>query len=315
MFGHTPYNYTGVTQERFLDFKVGDVVNLDSINTQSASGLPSGSLRAQVTNIAPQYKKTGREYKIKAMSYEAAFSEDTEIVLSSPLSEVSLYVLAGAPSQAVTLTFVLDGSYSQGQAAISVGNFTTGSTIILILANGFDGQADGGKGGDNQNNGEDGGTVFTGATDVTVDIYFSGATPSVTYPTADGYIRAPGGGGGGGSDEFSPTLGTLGGGGGGGGAGRIAGAGGISTGSFNGDVGSTGDIIGGGGAGGAGSAPGGSDGGNGGDWGQVGLDSLATNINPARTGGLAGSGVIDNGSTITFHGDTAARYINGNGDH
>ena len=316
MFGHTPYNYTGVTQERFLDFKVGDVVNLDSINTQSASGLPSGSLRAQVTNIAPQYKKTGREYKIKAMSYEAAFSADTEIVLSSPLSEVSLHVLAGAPSQAVTLTFVLDGSYSQGATAISAGNFATGSKIILILVNGFDAQANGGNGGngggaiwdsetstwspDAALDGSAGGTVYN-ADGVDTDIYFSGATTSIAFPIADGYIRAPSGGAGGFDatfTQFDPSSG-VGGNGGNGGDGRSVGVGG--TGGFisvspiypstDGSNGSSGTIN--------GSTSG---------WGNAGANNDAT-------GGAAGSGVIDGGATVTFYGDTAARYINGAGDH
>ena len=238
MFGYTPFNYTFTTPERFLDFSVGDVVNLDSINTQSASGLASGSLRVQITNIAPQYTATGREYKVKAMSYEAAFSEDTEIVLSSPLSEVSLYVLAGAPSEAVELTFVLDGSYSSGTTAISAGNFAAGSKIILILANGFDGQANGGNGGNGSvlsydtlsgvtttitpaQDGTTGGTVYN-ADGIDTDIYFSGATPSVAFPTADGYIRAPSGGDGG----YNSSSTGKGGDGGNGADGRIVGGGG-----------------------------------------------------------------------------------------
>ena len=43
-------------------------------------------------------------------------------------------------------------------------------------------------------------------------------------------------------------------------------------------------------------------------WGNAGSNNSAT-------GGAAGSGVIDSGATVTFYGDTAARYINGNGDH
>ena len=81
------------------------------------------------------------------MSYEAAFNSGSEIVLDSPLGEVNLFILGGAPSQAVDLTFVLDGSYSFGDTSISAGSFPAGSKLTIILVNGFDGQATGGSGG------------------------------------------------------------------------------------------------------------------------------------------------------------------------
>ena len=300
-FKFTPFIYSWTTQERFLTFKTGDVVDLNSVSIQSPSGLPSGNLRSQITKITPKYTKDGRTYDVKAMSYDAAFNDNSEIVIDSPLGDANLYILAGAPSTAVTLTFIFDGSYSQGENAIIAGAFPTGSKLILILANGFDGQAKGGDGGTGNPStataGEAGGVVYD-AQGVDTDIYFSGATPSTAYPTADGYIRAPGGGGGG--TDGDPTDPFLQGNAGGGGAGRNPGIGG-SVGGTNGNT------IGGGGAG----ADNGDVtplGGNGGAWGVAGG-------NAAESGGAAGSGVIDSGATVTFFGSNATRYINGNGDH
>jgi hypothetical protein len=331
-FKYTPFNYKWTTQERSLTFKAGDVVDINSISLQSSSGLPDGNIRAQVTKITPKYTDDGRMYDCIAMGYAAAFNNNSEIVLDSPLNEVDLYILAGAPSAAVTLTFVLSTTYSQGETAIFAGNFAAGSKIILILANGFDAQANGGVGGKGQSTfnepdianwqsgvitaGGVGGIVYD-ANGVDTDIYFSGATPSAAFPTADGYIRAPGGGGGG---SVSPSVGTddstgYGGNGGGGGAGIAGGLGGdggvvVGIGPYNevdGAAGTGGDILGAGGVGGTGVAV---DGGAGGAWGAAGSAASA-----GEAGGLAGSGVIDGGATVTFFGSSGTRYINGNGDH
>ena len=70
-FGYMPFNYEFLVPERFLNFSTGDVVDVESINVQGANGLPSGNLRLQITNITPQYKNTGRQYKVKGMSYES----------------------------------------------------------------------------------------------------------------------------------------------------------------------------------------------------------------------------------------------------
>ncbi len=309
-FKFTPFNYTWKTQERFLTFKTGDVVDLNSQSIQSPSGLASGDIRAQITKITPRYTKQGRSYDCTAMSYEAAFSDNSELVLDTPLNEINFYVRAGAPSQAITITFILKGTYSSGQVSMVGGGFPAGSKIILILVDAFDGQANGGGGGDNEQNGVGGGIVYD-AQGVDTDIYFSGATSSAAYPVADGYLRAPGGGGGGGSDHEAGEL-FFNGAGGGGGAGRAGGVGGESSG-FPGDIdsadGSNGDIIGNGGVGGGG-VSGAGDGGDGGDWGQPGAVGQT-----GQSGGLAGSGIIDSGATVTLFGSNATRYINGNGDH
>ena len=245
------------------------------------------------------------------MSYEAAFNSGSEIVLDSPLGEVNLFILGGAPSQAVDLTFVLDGSYSFGNTSISAGSFPAGSKLTIILTNGFDGQANGGDGGRGESiewnpetvtlittaiaqDGFSGGIVYD-AQGVETDIYFSGATPSVAHPVADGYIRAPSGGDGG-FNKVGVDINAISGNGGDAADGRAPGTGGpaglaIAGSLTQGTTGSNGEID-----------------GSGSGWGNVGTANNAT-------GGAAGSGVVDNGATVTFFGDTPARYINGNGDH
>ena len=308
-FKFTPFTRSFTGDERFLNYKTGDVVDLITTIDQGFDGLTSSNIRGQILKIKPKYSKDGRTYDIKAMTYEAAFNTGSEIVLNSPLNVVNLYILAGAPSSTVELTFVLDGSYSSGAVSIRAGEFAAGSKIIIILANGFNGQAQGGNGGRGQGveydpetasyiflnptNGTSGGIVYD-AQGINTDIYFSGATPSTTYPTADGYIRAPSGGAGG-LDATGTAPNYTSGNGGNGGDGRAAGFGGQagdgSVGITIGVTGSNGEID-----------------GTGSGWGVNGANNGAV-------GGAAGSGIIDSGATVILYGDTPTRYINGNGDH
>ena len=301
-FKFTPFTRTFTADERYINYNVGDVVDIESEIDQGFDGTSTANLRAQITKINPTYKNTGRSYKVEAMTYEAAFEDGTEIVLDAPLSEVNLHVLAGAPSQAVTITFVLT-SYSQGQTAIRAGSFAANSKIILILANGFEGKANGGDGGrgaeyffeggdiisGTPSNGESGGAVYD-AQGVDTDVYFSGSTPSIAYPDADGYIYAPNGGDGGFLFAGSGRAGVSGNGG-NGGNGRLPGQGGrAGPANLNdGIAGANGQI-------------------DSASWGQAGSDNDAT-------GGSAGSGVIDSGAIVQFFGDDSNRYVNGNGDH
>ena len=304
-FKFTPYLRTFTADERYINYKTGDVVNINSEVDQGFDGANSNNIRAQILKINPSYTKEGRQYKVDAMTYEAAFEDNSEIVLDGALGEANLYVLAGAPSQAVTITFVLT-AYSFGQTSIRAGSFASGSKIILILANGFEGKANGGNGGEGEGvefdsesgnytytppaaSGENGGTVYD-AQGIDTDIYFSGATTSTSYPIADGYIFAPNGGSGG----FNHS-GTTSGDGGDAGNGRLPGSGGSAGDNNNvssGSAGSNGNII-----------------NTGIGWGQDGVDNDATK-------GLAGSGIIDSGAaSVVLFGATAARYVNGNGDH
>lgn len=318
-FGFMPFERSFVTDERYLTFNTGDVVDLVSSADQDIFGLPSGSIRAQITKINTKFGNS-RYYDVKAMTYEAAFDSGTEIVLSEPLGSVNLYVLAGAPSQPIDLTFVLTGTYSFGNVAIRAGGFVNTaekrSKLTIILANGFQGQANGGDGGSYgtetvaAGDGENGGTVYD-AEGVDTDIYFSGTTPSTSYPTADGYILAPGGGGGGGG--WSNNTGAdFESGGGGGGAGVVVGVGYKSlVGNFS--SGFDGDSLGNGGDGGSfDSAQ--FKAGDGGDWGLAGGDGDDADT-IGGLGGQAGSGVVDSGAAVSLFGATASRYINGNGSH
>lgn len=298
-FKFTPYTRNFEVEERALTFNTGDVVDLVTTVDLGPDGLSSGNLRAQITKIKPVYGKAGRTYNVTTMAYEAAFNTGSEIVLDSPLGSANLYILAGAPSQSVDLTFVLDSTYSQGVTAIRAGSFPSGSKITLILINGFDGQANGGDAGKGASivgsvqfpdatNGTSGGIVYD-AQGVDTDIYFSGATLSTAYPIADGYIRAPSGGAGGKDAIIGPNISGDGG---NGGDGRPAGIGGdAGDGVDQGITGSNGEID-----------------GSGSGWGLAG-------VNNGALGGAAGSGVVDNGATVTFFGSTALRYINGSGDH
>jgi len=304
-FKYTPFLREFETDERYLNFAMGDVVDITSLSDQSADGSLSNDIRAQIVSVNPKYSKSGRYYNVKALTYEAAFTTGSEILLTGNLGSVNLYTLGGAPSQAVDLTFILDGGYSEGATAIRAGNFATGSKLTIIMINGFDGQANGGNGGaggdvfveDSSHitppqNGLAGGTVFD-CQGVDTDIYFSGTTPSTAYPTADGYIRAPSGGDGG----FNANLSTLTAGDGGrGGDGRTPGTGGRSgystgAGAIAANDGVNGQID-----------------GSGSGWGNDGVANDAL-------GGAKGSGIINSGATVNLFGATAARYINGNGDH
>ena len=327
-FKFTPFTRSFTGDERFLNYKTGDVVDLITTIDQGFDGLASSNVRGQILKINPKYSKDGRTYDVKAMAYEAAFDSGSEQVINGPIGEYSLYTRGGNPSQPTEMTFILDGAdgaYSYGSTAIYAGAWPAGSKIIIILVNDFDAQAQGGAGGDNGQSGRPAGIVYD-AQGVDTDIYFSGDTSAIStvYPTASGTIKAPGGGGGGGADYNAGSI-YFNGGGGGGGAGRSGGIGGQSTGqsgSVDAQDGFNGDIIGIGGAGGAGTS-GSGDGGNGGNWGLAGSPSQASSQNPSESGGAAGSGIIDGlnalgvAPTINLYadGDLATRYINGNGDH
>ena len=310
-----PIDYTWKTPERKLNFKTGDVVDIRTLDKVGFDGLPANSARAQITSIKPNYKREGRDYTVTALSYEPVFSTGSEVIITGNLFDVNLYIqYAGAPSQPVELTFIFDGvtagSSGSSVPAIRAGAFPAGSKLIIILANGSDLMAKGGRGGDGggaffdqeldrwfplpqPGNGENGGTVFD-AEGIDCDIYFSGTTPSSSYPDADGYITAPSGGDGGFDANVSAETGGNGG---NGGDGRIAGEGGNGRALTNN----------------SGEENTGTNGEQGTDnrlTGSFGLDGANNNA----VGGKAGRGVVDSGATVNFFGE-AGRYVNGGGDH
>jgi len=310
-----PASFTWKTQERKRTFKTGDIVDVITDSSVGFSGLPTTGLRAQITQVKPVYKTTGREYDVKGFVYEPVFATGSEVVISGNIEDINLYIqYAGAPSQAVEITFILDGvssgSTSRNTPSIRAGAFPVGSKIILIMANSADLQAKGGDGGRGQGaefntgdgwlygpppqDGEDGGTVID-AEGVDMDIYFSGATPSAAYPVAEGSITAPSGGSGGFSaNVITETAGA----GGKGGDGRRAGPGGA-----NAQILIQAEVV--------DTSSAGADGTDDLNTGSFGLPGDNNNA----FGGIAGSGVVDNGGTVTFFGSDALNYTNGNGDH
>lgn len=342
-FGHTPVMYRWTTQERFLDFKTGDIVSIESDEVQDHDGTQK-QVRAQILNIKPRLGKLKREYQVKALTYEAAFQDGSEFVLSGNNCEINLHVVAGAPSQVVDLTYIIDGGVLCGIAAPSViaGNFAAGSKITIILINGAEWQGFAGAGGtggtyesivDGEDiiheglNGGDGGTCYD-AQGIDTDIYLSG---TIGAYTANGILVAPGGGGGGsasglGTDNINTVVvGGTGGGGGagfnlgvGGGAGNILQDGQFFTSQFA-SSGNNGDTAGNGGLAKSASAvphnlP---LSGAGGDWGEDGTGAEAsanTTTGTLSGGGLRGKGVIQNGAIVCLFGANAGNFINGGGD-
>ena len=301
-----PHFYQWKTQERKLNFKTGDIVDIDSSTDINFDGSNSATVRAQIVSIKPNYTPFGRDYSIKALSYEPVFADNSEIVISGITTDINLFIqYAGLPAQAVSLTFVFDGavcgSSSASIPAIKAGAFHPDSVITIILANGADLQAKGGDGGNGQTtvdqfesrpalNGENGGIVFD-AMGIETHVYFSGATPaSAPYNIADGFIRAPSGGSGGhdspGGNGFN--VGT----GGNGGNGRAIGVGG--------NFGITGTN----------GVSGVSSGGSLSNWGVDGADNDAFR-------GDKGKGIVDGGAVVTFYpaSPSTSYYINGGGDH
>lgn len=318
-FGDMPLLYIWKTEERFLNFEQGDVVDIISQEIQHFDGTDK-TVRAQVLSIRPRWVGHTRSYDVKAMTYEPAFSDGSEFTITGPSNEINLYVQAGAPSSAVTVTFLLDGgtfgSTSALFASIVAGAFPSGSHIDLVLQSSADLQGAAGDGGFGQSteysippptwtptgtsgSGSAGGIVYD-AQGVDTDIYLSG---TFSGNVADGTLRAPGGGGGG-EDAVSDVAGD----GGGGGAGSNAGAGG-SAGQANNDSppptgtdgtpGSAGDTSGNGGA------AGGAGAGAGGGWGEAGVTGDSA-------GGTAGKGVEDGGATINIK--VSVYYLSSSGN-
>jgi len=315
-----PVDYSWKTQESQLDFKVGDVVDLDTSVDVGFDGQQSTNIRGQILSIQPKYTNVGREYQVSALSFEPVFEDNSEVIISGNTSNINLYTqYAGAPSAAVTITFIFDatvcGSTINTIPAIRAGAFPAGSKIIIILANGADLMAKGGDGGNASDifwnselgqwevrepavDGLDGGIVID-CEGVDTDIYFSGATPSVAYPSADGFVRAPSGGDGGFDSTFiqGDRNSGVSANGGNGGDGRVSGTGG--------DFGQVSN--------GTGEEPDGLYGTQGtedgftGSFGQDGANNDAS-------GGLAGSGIISGGATVNLIGSNSTRYIKGNGD-
>jgi len=318
-YGLLPKKHSWVTQERFRTFRTGDVVNISSPETQGFDGLAQTNLRAQITRIQPVLRKEGRTYRVEALTYQPAATAGgaTPVFTITSGVELNLFIQAGAPPDAVTVTFILDsGLFSSTNnviAAVRAGGFAAGSKIIIILRNAADWQGKGGNGGGSETvqNGDDGGTVYD-AQGIDTDIHLGGPDPE--GGTAIGFLRAPGGGGGSGRNDLTggPEPQAIPPGGGGGGAGLDAGFGGISFGSATDGANGNG-VTGLGGPGGIGETTAG-DGGDGGDWGDPGTNGQSSPVGSGGTGGAAGKGIVKGGAVVKLFGDTPTNFINGIGD-
>jgi hypothetical protein len=328
-FAMTPYLYLWETEERFLNFKTGDIGTLITSERQNFDGTNKEE-RAQILSVQPVFSiKEGRKYKVKALTFEPALASGAEFTISANSQDIDLHTLAGAPSGVVTITYLIDGATigSTTGAAIVAGSFASGSVITIILINsaelfGLGGR--GGRGGNSEldleqeapfatiiNNeagvaGTAGGIVYD-AQGVDTNIYLGG---TVGTHTALGVLKAPGGGGGGesGQGTASPAE-AIGGDGAGGGAGSssgVLGAGGVATDPIS--LGTTTD----GAAGTAGTTTGGAAGGSGaGAGGNYGAAGSAGD----GSGGAAGKGIIKGGATVNVYtSGNSSRFVNGGGD-
>lgn len=327
-----PVLYSFDCEEKYLNFKTGEVVEFSNQDLQDVEGNPA-EVRAQITNVTPKYnyKGLGRAYSVKALTYLPAIiqggSEFVKIISGVTISEINIWNdYAERIATPVDIVIIFDNckiiSDDTVNPSVRNGQFAAGSTVTIILANGSDWQAKGGAGGNGARwfyeaefndwgkqipatAGKAGGVCFN-ADGIESHIYLSGATPNPTHPTANGFLRAPGGGGGGSGGSVPGDPGD----GGGGGAGwnfGVGGAAGTARDVFNvttyGNIGQDGDTVGNGGTG--------VDGGDGGDWGQDGLSGTGI---AGKAGGLAGKALVKDGASVTLYGDTPTNFINGSGE-
>jgi hypothetical protein len=319
-FSQKPSVYTFPVDYEALDgIQLGDVIDVLSDAIIEDDGSPKQTNRAQVINIKPvRDSKAGISYKIKALTYDPFAGATGNVIPVNATENVNLFNQANGPAVADDFVFIFDGNLmSEGGLGqtITTGLWPSGSVLHVVLLNNADFRARGGNGGDAPGgqfatNGTGGGVVFrceSGNT-ITVNIYLSGSRniEGETYNCA-GKLIAPGGGGGAsgitlidGGPEFDAGDG------GGGGAGRPFGVGGTGgTGSFglSGLDGNNGLLD-----------TGGAGGGNGGNNGLNGNNGTP-NDSGSTLGGNAGSAiVITAGSTVNVYGNTAANYIQGNGN-
>jgi len=321
-FGYTPEMYTWETEEKFLNYSTGDIVDITTSARQGFDGRPS-TVRGQILSVQPVYD-IGRKYRTKALTYEAAFTTGATFTINENSNNINLHTFVGAPSSVVNVTIVVDGATITSNNALSpaviAGGFAPGSVITLIFINNAQFQSAGGIGGAGGfcaieyapasvinapgGAGGSGGTVYA-AQGIETNIYLGGTID--TY-TALGTLYAPGGGGGGEDGQGTAPSTAIGGDGGGGGAGNIFGAGGTGGTAVNGtsntpgNPGSAGTITG------TGGASGGSGAGAGGAWGQPGADGDGS-------GGAAGRGITKSGAVVNVYtSGNSGRFINGIGD-
>jgi hypothetical protein len=248
-FSSTPELLSFLMEERKVaGLSLGDIVDVVSRDSQSPSGATlEARTRVQIISIKPNLNKIGRAYNVQALSYVPLIAttagQDLTIFISGVVFDIDLYARAGAPPDALNVTFVFDGatigSSAAGVPAIRAGLFDAATTIKMIFINNSKISAKGGNGGAasisqpsaSAGAGGVGGTVYQ-SNGIDTSIYLN-------YGTVDGYatsaeLYAPGGGGGGATcyntdESASGLFVSLGAAGGGGGSGIPEGFGGVAS--------------------------------------------------------------------------------------
>ncbi len=158
-FSRAPKEITFSIEERKLGTtSVSDIVDIVSRDTQTPSGeYLQARDRAQILRIQPVLNDIGRRYTVSALSYIPLIGGggvgpgpggELVITLSGSLIDVNLYSRAGAPANAVNVTFIFDGctiGSSEGVPAVRAGAWPVGSVIKIICTNGTKWSAKGGN--------------------------------------------------------------------------------------------------------------------------------------------------------------------------
>lgn len=322
-FSNRPQIITGLLEEKFLNFSLGDVVEIITKENQSFDGSEKTGVRAQVTHIYPKNVDVGRHYQVSAVTYNpySGSLAGGDIYINSTY-DVNLFTAAGGPVAAGAFTFVISQNIGQNELgqAIAVGSFPSGSVVNIVIIGGAIVMGRGGAGANASPNGSldgfDGGDTVLGINGVTINIYLSGTTPDFgngTY-SADGYLWAPGGGGAAAKDDSAPYLAFAAG---GGGQGNTPGSAGVGTGAIrytaytNEPTSATINSPGDGGESTSGSAYAvGCRGGLAGSNGQTAAVGSSQGL-----AGSAGRALVTNGATVNIltDGDTG-RFVQGSGD-
>jgi len=234
--------------------------------------------------------------------------------ITTNADDQNMFTLFDSPTAVIQYELIINsaviiGSTSTTNAALTIGNFPSGSIITIInngqiIGAGGDGGAGGTSGTPIGSVGNNGGDAITTTLDLTID-------------NTNGDVFSGGGGGGGGGHSYGGTgtcgdAGEADGGGGGGGAGDTGGSGGSG-----GNVGLAGTTV--GGTGGAltnvanGATGAGGDGGEYGITGNSGTSSGSAicPTNAGGSGGSAGNAVSLNGNSITWDGGNNGDQVKG----
>lgn len=165
-YSDTPREVTFKMEERKVrDLRIGDVVNVLSIDKQSPSGeVLTSNDRVQILKIQPNLNGTGRQYTLSALAYTPLFATDPNeeqfVTITGSLRSLNLATYVGAPTNIpLNYTFIFDnceiGSADEASnwlPSIRAGAWNAGSRIRIVCINGTKWSAKGGDGASIQNN-------------------------------------------------------------------------------------------------------------------------------------------------------------------